>query len=123
MNEPVYAIVYARSATDNPVRIAEQGRLCRDFAGARGWTVVGEYADNGVGGFRRNIRPGLEKAMTALRAGNVLIVEDVFRLARNLLYSIEICQELCARGVRVMTLDGLDSASCVFQAFLKTVYR
>lgn len=109
MNEPVHAIIYARSAVDDPVRIAEQVRLCRDFAGARGWIVVGEYADSGLSGIVTDNRPGFEKAMTALRAGNVLLLEEISRLSRNMM--VDIYRDLRVRGVRVVTADGLvDSA-------------
>lgn len=109
MNEPVHAIIYARSAVDDPVRIVEQVRLCRDFAGARGWIVVGEYADSGLSGIGTDNRPGLETAMTALRAGNVLLTEEISRLSRNMM--VDIYRDLTARGVRVVTTDGLvDSA-------------
>lgn len=105
MNQPVYAIQYARSATEDLLRIAEQVRLFRDFARARGWIIVGEYADCGWSGIGRDNRPGFRKMMSALRSGNVLLVEEVFRLSRKF-DVIDICRELRARGVRVMISDG-----------------
>jgi DNA invertase Pin-like site-specific DNA recombinase len=63
------AALYARvSTTDQDC--SQQLRDLREFAAARGWTVQGEYVDNGHSG-ARDTRPALNRLMTAARARKI----------------------------------------------------
>src|SRR4051794_37860407 len=58
------------------------------------------YADHGLTGANRD-RPGLREAMAACRAGDMLVVSKLDRLARSLPDARDILEELTARGVRL----------------------
>lgn len=56
------------------------------------------YSDNGLTGTTRE-RPGLEKALAAVRSGDTLVVTKLDRLARSIRDAKDIADELEDRGV------------------------
>ena len=106
----ICAVIYARCATANRNAIDEQVRLCRENAHSRGWIVVGVYSDLGASGNRMDNRPGLHRAITALYAGNILLVADLSRLARNESLLDRSIRDIQVRGVHVATADGCENA-------------
>ena len=57
-------------------------------------------------------RPGLDKALTALREGDVLVVWKLDRLGRNLKHLVETVQALQGRGVGFRSLqESLDTTT------------
>lgn len=52
-------------------------------------------------------RPGLKAAMDYLRDGDMLTVQEVDRLGRNLLEGLIVLTELFQRGVAVKVLEGI----------------
>lgn len=56
------------------------------------------YVDHGLTGTNRS-RPGLEKALAAVRAGDVLVVTKLDRLARSIRDAREIADELAEQDV------------------------
>lgn len=52
-------------------------------------------------------RPGLKAAMDYLRDGDMLTVQEVDRLGRNLLEGLIVLNELFQRGVAVKVLEGI----------------
>lgn len=76
----------------------------QDFTDQRDALVrlgVGErniYVDHGFTGSRKS-RPGLEKALSAVRPGDELVVTKLDRLARSMRDAKEIAGELAGRGV------------------------
>lgn len=62
------------------------------------------YLDHGLTGTNRD-RPGLDKALAAVREGDTLIVPKLDRLARSVPDARTIGDELAARGVR-LSLGG-----------------
>ena len=52
-------------------------------------------------------RPGLQAALDYLREGDLLTVQEVGRLGRNLLEGLLVLSELFERGVTVRILDGI----------------
>lgn len=107
--------IYARYSSENqrPESIADQVASCRRLAAERGYGVPDEhvYADEATSGSLSD-RSGL----TALRAAadqgrfQVVLVDDLSRLARNALLMLSILEELRFIGVRVVAVaDGLDT--------------
>jgi DNA invertase Pin-like site-specific DNA recombinase len=84
---------YARCSTDQQDLTAQRTQL-----GALG--IAGErvYTDEGLSG-RTRARPGLERALAAVREGDTLTVTRLDRLGRSLLDLIEILSGLAGRGV------------------------
>jgi len=54
--------------------------LLREFASARGWSVRAEYIENASGA--RLARPELMRLLDDAEAGEVLLVESIYRLSR-----------------------------------------
>jgi site-specific DNA recombinase len=81
------AVVYARYSSDlqREASIEDQIEVCRRYAEAQGWTVVGTYKDAAISGASR-FRPGLQKliADAAGRRFDVVICEAIDRLGRRL---------------------------------------
>lgn len=80
--------------------------LQRDALIEAGVKVDGIYEDQASG--KRDIRPGLEACLKALRKGDVLVVWKLDRLGRDLRHLITIVQDLTDReiGLRVLTGQG-----------------
>src|SRR5579872_6598389 len=83
---PKRAAIYLRVSTDKQT-VEHQRTALGDIAVQRGWTVAGEYADNGVSGAKnREKRPGLDRTLKdAGRAKfDVLMTWSIDRLGRSL---------------------------------------
>ena len=92
-------IGYARVSTDEQDLTAQ-----RDALTALGVAPDRIYVDHGLTGTNR-ARPGLREAMAACRAGDVLVVTKLDRLARLLPDARDIVAELTAREVK-LSLGG-----------------
>ena len=51
--------IHARYSSDNQrdASIADQPRICRQFAARQGWTVVQEFTDHAICGATLQVRP------------------------------------------------------------------
>ncbi len=82
---------YARVSTDmqaeDGLSITAQLNEIREYATARGWTVVSEFVDPGISGQTLD-RPGLQSMLTAAEQGafDILIVHELSRLSRSSVY-------------------------------------
>lgn len=52
-------------------------------------------------------RPGLQAALDCIRPGDMLTVQEVDRLGRNLLEGLVVLNDLFERGIAVKVLDGI----------------
>ena len=81
------AAIYARMSTDKQSADspADQVARCREFAAARGWTVVESLVtvDSGISGASRHNRPGLLGLVERIDEWDVLLCWDSSRLARD----------------------------------------
>ena len=69
------------------------------------------FADHGVSG-TATTRPGLDRALKALKPGDTLIVWKLDRLGRSLSHLVQIVAELGGRGVNFRSLsDPIDTES------------
>lgn len=106
-------VCYARFSTANQseASIADQLRVCREYAATRGWPIAGEHVDEGISGAALGNRPGARAAMLALGRGDVLLVTDLSRLSRSQDLA-PLLTRLRHRGARVIGVqDGFDSDS------------
>lgn len=92
-------IGYARCSTNEQDLTAQRGILQR-----LGVAEDRMYLDQGLTGTNRD-RPGLDKALAAVRAGDTLVVPKLDRLARSVPDARDIGDSLAARGVR-LSLGG-----------------
>src|SRR4051812_47567434 len=109
------AAIYARYSSENqrPESIEDQIASCRKAATAHGFVLSDEriYADHASSGAKED-RPGLNalRAAAPERVFEVVLVDDLSRLARNTLLLLTTLEELRFHGVRVVSVaDGLDS--------------
>jgi len=80
------AVIYAAKSTeDRHGSIATQLADGRALADREGWTVVGEFSDEGFSAYHGNRGPGLARAREAAveHAPCVIVVQDLDRLARG----------------------------------------
>lgn len=81
------AAIYARYSTDrqNDTSIADQLRVCREYAARKGWTVTAEHADEGISGTALGNRPEVLSLLKSAMSGHLdaLIVIELWRLARS----------------------------------------
>lgn len=103
------AALYARVSTDDRYKtggenLADQLRLCREYAEQRGYHVEIELAedDRGASGATFDL-PQLSRALEMARAGQfgVLIVRELDRLSRDLAKQLIVEQELRRVGVTI----------------------
>ena len=82
-----YARVSTEMQAEDGLSIAAQFAEIREFATARGWTVVTEFVDAGISGQTLD-RPGLQSMLTAAEQGafDILIVHELSRLSRSSVY-------------------------------------
>ena len=112
---PARVALYARFSTDlqRQTSIADQLQAARARAAAEGWPIVAEHADEGVSGsvpvmLRRGGKGLLADALAA--RFDVLIVEGLDRLSRDMGEQDQVVKRLEYRGIRLIgTSDGYDT--------------
>jgi DNA invertase Pin-like site-specific DNA recombinase len=85
----------------------------REYAGRRGWNVVGEYVDHGVSGTKES-RTALNRLMADAkqRKFDVIAVWKIDRFGRSLRHLVNSLAELESLGVSFVSLrDSLDLSS------------
>jgi len=109
------AAIYARYSSENqrPESIEDQVAACRRLAVQRGFTILEEhiYTDQAQSGARKD-RPGLATLLAAgqQRAFEIVLVDDLSRLARDNYLMLSVLAELHFADVHVVSVaDGLDS--------------
>ncbi len=109
------AAIYARYSSENqrPESIEDQIAACRRLAGDRGFTLLEDhiYADEAKSGARRD-RQALAALLAAAQNSQfeVVLVDDLSRLARDNYLMLSVIAELHFESVRVVSVaDGLDS--------------
>src|SRR5690349_6289068 len=127
--KPVEAVSYLRVSGRGQVDgdgFDRQREAIERFAACEGYELVGQYRDEGVSGTKDlAARPGLAALLDRLESNGVkvVIVERADRLARDLMVSEVILDQLTRAGskrstkarqpaderpVRVLTADGVD---------------
>lgn len=111
------AAIYARYSTDEqrPTSIEDQVRNCQQAAQRLGLTVEERFifSDSAVSGATKGIgkRPGFARLMDAIHSAevNTVIFDSVARAARNYLQGAQLGDLVESIGLRIITLDGIDS--------------
>src|SRR5690242_13299516 len=109
------AAIYARYSSENqrPESIADQVSSCRRYAETHNMSVEENliFYDEAVSGARED-RSGLNRMKQAAGANgfDVLLVDDLSRLARDNLLMLTLIAELRYFGIRLVSVaDGLDT--------------
>ena len=109
------AAIYSRFSTDrqNESSIADQVRVCTEYAERQGWQVVERFDDQGISGAALGNRQGVLRLQDAAFAGrfDLVLVTDLSRLSRSQGDLSKMIDRLVVKGVRVIGVqDGYDSA-------------
>lgn len=113
----ISAAFYGRFSTDRQreTSIADQERVCDVRATAIGFRIVVRHTDEGVSGSTPvAARPGGKQLLADALAGRfeVLLVEGLGRLSRDMVEQERVIRRLEHRGIRIVgVLDGYDSDS------------
>lgn len=105
---------YARYSSEDqrPTSIDDQLRRCRETAQKLGLSLNERriYSDSAVSGLdsKRAGYVALKRAVED-RLFDILIVDELSRLGRDMLESVSFVLSLTKRGVRLLTCDGLDT--------------
>jgi DNA invertase Pin-like site-specific DNA recombinase len=108
------AAVYARVSTLNHGQDTNlQLRELREYAERRGWTIVGEYVDEGISGSKEK-RPELDRLMADAhrRKFDVVAVWKFDRFARSVSHLLRALDTFRALGIEFCSLsESLDTAT------------
>jgi site-specific DNA recombinase len=103
----VKVAIYARYSSDSQrdASIADQVRVCREFAARQGWTVVQEFTDHAISGATL-LRSGFQALMRdALnRRFDVVLAEALDRFSRDQEDTAGLFKRLTFAGVNIVTL-------------------
>lgn len=109
----VRAWIYARYSTDRQSchSTEDQIRRCREYADQNNWLVCEPITDEGISGAALGNRPGVQRVLSAVTRGDVLLVADTTRLSRSQDLA-PLLTRLRHKQIRVIgVLDGFDSES------------
>jgi len=98
---PIRVAIYARVSTNHHTQdVSMQTRELRQFAAARGWSVAGEYVDQGVSG-TKDSRPELNRLMADAhkRRFDVVCVWRFDRFARSVSHLLRALETFKALGI------------------------
>lgn len=93
--------------------IADQVRVCSEYAERQGWHVEELFEDQGISGAAMGNRPGVLKLQQKAFSGafTAVLVTDLTRLSRSQGDLSKLIDRLTARGIRVVGVqDGYDSS-------------
>jgi site-specific DNA recombinase len=101
------AAIYARYSSDNQrdASIADQLRVCREFAIRQGWTIVDDLTDHALSGATL-LRPGFQAMMRDALNGRfeVVLAEALDRFSRDQEDTAGLFKRLTFAGVNIVTL-------------------
>jgi DNA invertase Pin-like site-specific DNA recombinase len=106
----LHVALYARVSTLNGQNPEMQLAELREYSTRRGWTVTGEYVDEGESGAKES-RPALNRLMADAhrRRFAALLVWKIDRFGRSLRHLVNALADLDALGVSFVSLrDNLD---------------
>src|SRR5918994_5830608 len=119
------AAVYVRVSSKEQVEgysLDAQRRGCRDFCTGRGFTIVAEYADEGVSAHTDNLakRPDFSRLLADADAApfSVIVVHKMDRFARKLRVALECLERLGRARVGAVSVSEPELDYSTPQGFL-----
>ena len=103
--------LYARFSSDlqRTASIADQQRVCREFADRQGWTIAADFSDAASSGASL-MRPGCQALVRAALAGdfNIVLAESLDRFSRDQEDTAGLFKRLTFADVRIVTVSEGD---------------
>jgi DNA invertase Pin-like site-specific DNA recombinase len=100
--------IYCRFSSDQQrvASLADQERVCRQYAQRQGWEVCAVYRDAAISGAHDD-RPDYQLMLAAARRGafDILVAEDLDRLNRRLEHSAALYNQLQFVGIALHTVS------------------
>lgn len=115
------AIGYIRVSTEEQARegvsLDTQRARIIAWCQSRGYQLGGIYSDEGISGFKMKNRPGIQKALRAVKKGDAFIVFSLSRFSRSLIESLIGLDTLTKRGVEFVSLsENIDTTTAMGKA-------
>src|SRR5438067_6606536 len=99
--------IYARYSSENQrdASIADQFRICREFAQRQGWLIAAEFSDHAVSG-ATIMRPGFQAMMREAlqKKVDIVMAEALDRFSRDQEDTAGLFKRLTFAGVNIVTL-------------------
>ncbi len=111
----VRAALYARVSTvGHGQDVGLQLEELRQVAAQRGWTVVDEYADQGISGTKES-RPALDRMLADAQAGKLDVIAcwKLDRLGRSIQHVLSVLDQITRQGLSFVSVRdaGLDTTT------------
>lgn len=100
------------------VRVSTKGQDVQRQHDALDPICVRVFEEHVSGKLALDQRPGLTAALDYVRDGDMLTVQEVDRLGRNLLEGLIVLNDLFERGIAVKVLDGIAAGEHIERTFL-----
>ena len=130
--QPNKAVIYARVSSAAQLRkgdgLGSQETRCRDYANAKGYSVMHVFRDEGASGGMID-RPGMLEMLSFLKkhrrnSNHIVLIDDISRLARGLEAHIQLRTAINAAGGKLESPSiefGEDSDSMLVENLLASV--
>lgn len=124
------AVIYTRNASSDEQAINAQLEICREYAVAHDYTVIGEFSDNGYSGMNFN-RPAFVAMNNERDKWTTLIVYGIDKLTRNRSDFYKYVKTLRDEGKEIISMTEstdnmfsiLESLQKRYGAYKKGVHR
>jgi len=118
------AIGYIRVSTEKQVNegmsLEAQQEKIEVWCASNGYQLVEVFTDAGISGKNMNKRPGVQKALVAIKKGMALVSYSMSRLARSTVDAIKISEEIAKKkGDLVLIADNIDTTTATGRAMFK----
>jgi len=123
----VRAAIYTRVSTEDQAKegfsLDAQLEKLRAYCTARGWTIAGEFVDDGYSG-RKTRRPAYTKMMEAIDTWDALLVIKMDRIHRNSKNFMFMMEDLNKKGKEfVSMMESLDTSTAMGRFVMDIIQR
>ena len=95
---------YCRLAFENEEEMAEQAKLIEDYCKDNDLKLDSIFYDNGVSGIKLE-RDGLNKMLSVLQKGDIIIVKNLARLTRSIKHCMVLTERIEEIGATLRVID------------------
>ena len=99
--------VYGYCRTARQGNIEEQIELVTNYCTEKGLNLAMCFCDDGVSAHNMN-REGLDELFNVLQDGDIVVIKDISRLARNPKKGMILVDKICSMGVDIVYVNKLD---------------